>query len=94
MIKLLLGVFFSESSGPIAKRVLAALGMGIVSSVGVLEALSAVIASAQSHYSGIGADILGLAGLAGIGNCFGIITGAIVFRLTINSFSKLAILPK
>lgn len=94
MIKLLLGTFFANSSGAIAKRVLTALGMGIVSYAAVATALNTVISNAHNSYSGMTGYIAAFAGLGGIGEALGIITAAMVFRVTVTTMSRLTVIPK
>lgn len=94
MIKLLLGAFFSASSLPIVKKVLIGLGFGIVSYTAVTTALNQVISSAQSSYGSMSSNIIAIAGLGGIGQALGIITGALIFRVSVVAVSKLALLPK
>ncbi len=93
-MKLLLGSFFASSAGPIAKRVLAALGLGIISYAGVATALASAISYAQSTYTGFGGYIAAFAGLGGIGEAMGMIAGAMTFRVTVAYMSKIGVVPK
>lgn len=73
--------FLLGAVGPLALRVLAALGMGVLTFTGVDAALGAVIAQAQANWDSLGADVLGLAAVAQIPACLGLIAGAMTARV-------------
>jgi len=75
--------FLMGMAGPIAARVLITLGIGTVTFTGVTQSLDGVIALATSSWSGVSPVVLQLAGLAGIPECLGIITGAMSSRVAI-----------
>lgn len=72
--------FLLAAAGPLVLRALTMLGIGTLTFTGVTEGLTAIISSAQSNWSSIPSDVLGLAGLAGIPECLGIVAGAFVAR--------------
>ena len=76
-----LGAFLLALIGPLAVRVILALGMSVVTFTGVDAALTGLISMAQSNWSGIGADVLGLAGVAQVPACLGLICGAMSARV-------------
>jgi hypothetical protein len=78
-----LATFLLSIAGPLALRVIAALGMGVVTYTGVDTALNGLIQQAQSSWQGLSADVLGLAAVAGIPGALGIIAGAMTARVTI-----------
>lgn len=88
-----LGGFLQGAIGPLARRVLAALGLGVLSYAAVTAAVSALLLLAKSHYLGMPAMIVQLAGLGGIGQAMGIITGALVYRVVLNNMSKIGRIP-
>ncbi len=94
MIKFLLGTFFANSAGAIAKRVLIALGFGIISTAAVTVAFNAVLNYAHSQYSGLTGYVAAFLGIGGIGDALGIITGALAFRVAMQLTSKLGVIPK
>ncbi|MES2949356.1 MAG: DUF2523 domain-containing protein [Pseudomonadota bacterium] len=67
--------------GPLVIRALIAIGITTVTFTGVSATLEALIAMAQQNWSNIGSDVLGLASIAGIPECIGIIAGAMSTRV-------------
>jgi len=62
-------------------RVLAALGMGVITFTGFSIAWDSVRSIIVSNFSGMPSDIMALAGLAGVGQGLGIVLGAITARV-------------
>jgi hypothetical protein len=73
--------FLLAAVGPLAVRVIAAVGMSVLTFTGVDTALNEVISTAQSSWGGMSAAVLGLAGVAGIPACLGLIAGAMSARV-------------
>ncbi len=96
MINLLipLAKFFDSNLGSFAKKVLAGLGIGVISYTAVTAGFNTAVSFAQSHYNNLAVDIISLANLGGIGEAMGLIVGAITFRLTVTTMSKLGVIPK
>ena len=88
-----LGGFLEAAIAPLARRVLAALGLGIISYAVVTTILAAVILAAKAHYNSIPAMALSIAGLGGVGEGLGIVVGAVVFRAALTHMSKIGKLP-
>ncbi len=74
--------FLLSAVGPLALRILVSLGIGIVTFTGVDTALSGLITQAQANWSGLSADVLGLAAVAQIPACLGLIAGAMTARVS------------
>jgi hypothetical protein len=74
---------FTSLVSPLVLRAIAALSMSVVTFTGVDTALNALITQAQSSWSGMSADVMGLAGLAGVPAALGIIAGAMTARVSI-----------
>jgi hypothetical protein len=74
--------FLASAVCALALRVVAALGLGIVTFTGVDTVLSNLIASAQGNWSSGAADILGLASVAKVPECLGLLAGAMSSRVT------------
>jgi len=67
--------------GPMALRVLTALGIGTITFTGVSASLQGLIDIGVSNYAGMPSAVLALAGLAGIPQAIGIICGAMIARV-------------
>lgn len=67
--------------GPLALRVLSAVGIGLVTYTGASSGMDALINLAVSSWSGVPADVLQLASLAGIPQAIGMICGAFSTRV-------------
>ena len=74
--------------GPIVKKVLVALGVGVVT-YAALNYLGAQIQSAVlSAWAGVGGPILQILSLAGLPECIGITLGAINARIAVLAVSR------
>lgn len=93
-MKLLLGSFFANSAGAIAKRMLAGVGVGVISYAGVAMAMEQAITYARDAYSGLGGYIAAFVGLGGVGEAMGMIAGALAFRVAYTMIPKLGVVPK
>lgn len=74
--------FLLAAVGPLALRVLATLGLSVLTFTGVDLALQGLISQAQSNWASIPSDILGLCAVARLPECIGIIAGAMSARAT------------
>ncbi len=83
-----LGAFLQAAAGPLAVRVLTSLGLGFISFSALNLVVEGAINYAQTQYSGLPSAVANLAGLAGLGECLGIISGAIVFRISLQAQRK------
>jgi len=80
--------WIASAVGPLAKRVLSALGIGWIT----FESLSALVSQAREMvvtFWGQAGDVLAIAELAGVGTAIGIILGAIVARIAFVQLAKL-----
>jgi hypothetical protein len=89
-----LGAFLQSSVGALAKRVLIALGFGMVSFGAITAALNKLIGIAQSAYTGLPAYAFAFLGLAGVGYGLGLVAGALTFRAAYIAMPKLMALSK
>ena len=92
-IPLLLGTFFAGSAGAIAKRVLAALGIGVLTFTAITTAFNQIVSIAQSHFNNIAVGVLQIINLAGAGEAFGMISGAMLFKIGFTTMKRLGVLP-
>lgn len=83
------GTFLAAIAGPIAKKILIALGFGIASYAAVATALAAALGAARSAYGGMSGDVLLLVDLAGVGVAASILAGALTARVSLQVLKKL-----
>lgn len=83
-----------SAAAPIAKKVLTALGMGVVSYAAISAAMSGVQSAVIGAYGAITGDIAALLSMAGFGQAIGIILGAMVARISYAQLNKLQVLTK
>jgi len=82
------GTFLVAITAPVVKRAMVALGFGIVSYAAVGAALTAVLSSAKTAWSGLGGDALALIQLAGVNTAASILAGALVARVTLQVLKR------
>lgn len=73
--------FLAAAVGPLAIRVLVALGFAAVSFAGVTTAFQGLTTYAQSQWAGLPAAVLQLASLFAVPQALGIIFGAMAARI-------------
>jgi len=77
-------------------KVLAALGLGVVTMTGFMVAWDALKGHVLGNFEGMPSAMMGLAGLAGVGEGLGLILGAITAKVAfvaIQSAAKIAGVP-
>jgi hypothetical protein len=75
--------FLLAMVGPLAIRVLIALGFGAVAFTGITEVVNQLVSSAQASWGGVSGAALALASLAGVPTALGLIFGAFIARTTL-----------
>jgi len=88
-----LAAFLVAMVGPLTARILASLGLSLVSLAGLTTAYAALKAQVVSGIGGLPATAIQLGGLLGIWQAIGILLGALVFVMTwrgTSGFWKLA----
>lgn len=85
------GTFLAAIAGSLAKRVLTAIGIGIVSYAAMSAALNAALAAAKNAWAGLAGfpEALALLQMAGVSTAASIIAGALVARVALQSLKKL-----
>jgi len=78
-----LWTFLFGAVGPLAIRVLTAVGFSAVSFAGVTTAFQGLVSYAQSSWSALPAAVLGLASLAGVPIALGLVFGAASARIAL-----------
>jgi hypothetical protein len=79
-------------AGPLAKKVLTSVGIGLVTYAGLDAAVTAGLSAAKSALGGIGTDYAAIAAMFGFFTACSVIAGGITAGLTMMSFKKLAVL--
>lgn len=79
----------AAAAGPIAKYVLASLGIGFITFAALNTLVAAVTTHVQTSYGAMPASVAQLADLLGVGTAIGIILGAIAARASYAALAKL-----
>ena len=87
-----LGLFLMALVGPLARRVMLSLGLGVVSYALLAVTATQVVQQVQALYSGIGGPVVQLLDLIGFGQAIGIILGALVARAAFSAVSKIGLM--
>ncbi len=93
LMDLTLGNLIARGVGAIVARVLAALGMGVVSYVGVQLGIEELVQQVVTNFQGIGSNLTAIAGLAGLDVLLSLVISAqvtaITLRVTMGAFRGL-----
>lgn len=81
-------------AGPLAKKALTSLGVGVISYAALSSAVSAVSSAVSSAYGGMTGDVAAIISLAGFGQALGIILGGFTARVTFIQLNRLGVLSK
>ncbi len=87
-----MAAFLMLMVGPLAKKVLTALGIGLVSYAAVSTGLAAAIGAAKAAWAGFAGDALSIVQLAGVGEAISIICGALTARVGLMVLKKFEVL--
>lgn len=87
-----IGTFLVGLAAPAVRKMIASLGVGIVSYIGVQTALTTALSEAKGAWAGLGGDALGLIELSGASTALSIIAGALTARLALIALKKLQVL--
>ena len=82
--------FFATLAGPIAARVLMAMGMGVVTVTGVTAAVDTLKTTILQNLGNGPTAALQLAGLSGCWVALGLVFGAVTFAVTFVMLTKLS----
>jgi len=78
-----LAAWLLAMAGPLAVRVLAALGVGWVSYAGYQLVVTAVVSSVGGLWGGLPAAVAGLSGLLGLTTAVGVMVGGVSARVAL-----------
>lgn len=86
-----IGPFLMSIAGSLAARVMVSLGIGVVSYIGFNTLVTAVNDQVHSAYGSAYGIPLDLLNMAGAGQAIGILTGALVTRVSLMAIKKFRI---
>lgn len=86
------GEFLLGLSGPIAKKVLVSLGIGVVTTVGLTVALDQMLGIAKANWGGLPSIVAQFMAISGVNEGLSIIAGAMVASLAMVPLKKLELL--
>jgi len=86
------GTWLVSLAGPVVRKMLASVGLGVVSYAAMVTALNTALDAAKNAWSGFGGDALALLELSGASTALSIIAGGMVARVTMLQIKKLEIL--
>ena len=86
------GTFLLGITGPVLKKVMGSLGLGVISYTGLSLVTSQIQSTVTASYATIGGPTLQLLDLLGVGQAFGIVIAAIVARAAYSAFGRVGVL--
>lgn len=86
------GAFLLSLAGPIARKVLASLGLGIVSYAGLTLVANQVRDAVVNSYGQISGSVLDILNLLGAGQAIGIVLGGIIARAAFAAISRIGVM--
>jgi hypothetical protein len=79
-------------AGPLAFKVLTALGFGFITFSAITPHIEKMINEARTSYEGLPADVLSILSIAGFGDGLGYLSAALVTRSATMALKKLALI--
>lgn len=86
------GTFFAGIAGPVAKRVLVSLGVGMLTIAGLQTALTSALNAAKSAMGGMTGEVLQIVAISGAFSAVSILAGGITAAATLLVVKKLAVI--
>jgi len=86
------GGFLVALAGPIARRVLLSLGLGVVSYAGLALIAEQVKTAVVDNYGALSGNVLDLLNLLGAGQAIGIVLGAIIARAAFAAIARIGVM--
>jgi len=85
------GSFLAGVAGPIAKKVLTSIGVGVVTTVGIQAAITTALNAAKAAMGGMSGEVLQIVAISGGFSAVSIIAGGLTAAGTLIAFKKLAL---
>lgn len=89
-----LGAFLSASVGGLATKVLASLGIGLITGGAVLVAVNSLTGAMQSNLNNVSGYAAAFINLSGINYGISILISALVYRATMKALPRIGAIPK
>lgn len=86
------GSFLLGITGPVVKKALTSLGVGVVSYAAISTALNTALDAARAAWGGLSGDTLSLIQMSGMTQALSIVTGALVARVALMQLKKFEVL--
>lgn len=86
------GTFFAGIAGPVAKKVLTALGIGVVTMVGVDTAIQSALNSAKVAFGGMTGVVADIVAISGFFSAVSIMAGGLVAAGSLMVVKKLSLI--
>lgn len=86
------GSFLVALAGPVARRVMISLGLGVVSYGGLTLIATQIKDAVIANYSAISGQVFDLLNLIGLGQAIGILIGAIIARVAFAAVSRIGVM--
>lgn len=87
-----LGTWLVALAGPIARRVLASLGLGVVTYVGMDTAISGLLAQARAGWGSMGGEVASYVAMTGANVALSLIAGALMGRVGLMVLKRMTLL--
>jgi Protein of unknown function (DUF2523) len=84
-----IGTWLVSLAGPLVRKALLSLGIGVVSYAAVSTALNAMLSAAKAAWSGLAGDALALVQMAGVNTAASILAGALIARVSLQVVKRL-----
>jgi hypothetical protein len=81
------GTFLVAAVGPLAKKVLIALGLGFISYAGLATIGSQISSMVIGNYNSLAGDLLQMINLSGFGQFLGLVLGAFTAKIAMTASS-------
>lgn len=85
------GAFLAAAVGPLAKRVLISLGVGVVTYAAVVAALKTALDAAKATIGGAAPDVVAILAIGGFWTAFAIIAGGMTAAIAVQATSTLGL---
>lgn len=79
---------------PVVKKVLTALGVGILSFTGLTNLFNSVRDNVITAWGGVGGAVLQIASIGGVPEALGIVLGAVAIRVVFSAMGKIGLIAQ